>query len=1071
MNTKEIEKLKKLFKDWEVKRYGWNINKSGKNNYENQLEYFFKIKKNIPIINDYFNKLTEEQKDKLKTKPVVFYMWKAYKENKVDFKKLQELIIEHYKQIPKKVTRDYYYKIQKEILIKNSIISEEEFQLDKWNKVRPKADYYLNANKEFYSTLINDDNLSNIIDLIVETLNVNATGGSFGSNKTVINRNELFKIFNMFELIMKGDLSAFESIMREIRDLDNIAKEVFSFYNLDKGEIIYNSRVSNFFKEFYEINKRNLSDIQKALKDLKKQYCDYFGKNLFVNKISEIINKENNNFNNDQLNNIQLSLQLDQLIYHWDENNKINYWIFQGNPKYYDFEEALYKNVIKDWMVSAHKKEIKPGDKVIIWITGKNAGCYALAEVMSKPKKIKYSSDEEFWKGEHKNELKAEIKITHNFVKNPITKEQIANINELSDLKIGNQGTNFQATEKQYDAIIKMKDLYNKRKYWLYSPGNNAKMWDEFYNKGIMAIGWVELGDLNNYKTKKEIISKLQEISNTESSKKNDATANYEFKNILSVGDIIFVKKGMYELLGYGVVASDYYYDESKDKFKKCRKVNWKLKGNWKSDHQLVIKTLTDITKYPTVDSNYNYYYEKLFDIMGVDFNNNEITQNIAMNENIKKAVELLKKKKQIILYGPAGTGKTYSVKNIVKEFCNEDYETLKEEERVKFLTFHQSFSYEEFIEGIHAETTDDGKVFYDTKSGIFKKLCENAEENWRNSSKESVINYQKILEDFRKEVDNKISENECFVLKKNVEIKEISSNVNGDFTSFILGGSVKSDQRLTKNIILRDLPKMLSGEIISADDIKPAFESKSNRHGNAIYYFALLGKIKDFYEKNKDKYKPEKENLKNYFLIIDEINRGNISKIFGELITLLEKDKRLGNENEIIVELPYSNESFGIPPNIYIIGTMNTSDKSIAQLDLALRRRFGFIEMLPEAELLKDINIDGINLQTLLEKLNKRIEFLLDKDHTIGHSYFMQVEKMEDLQFVFYNEIIPLLEEYFYSDYEKLRLVLGSEFVEEIKLEKKLFENNEEIDENDVIFRIKKENFKEAIENLVNEK
>ena len=585
--------------------------------------------------------------------------------------------------------------------------------------------------------------------------------------------------------------------------------------------------------------------------------------------------------------------------------NKINYWIFQGNPKQFDFKSALKENLLNNWTVTAHKDKIKSGDKAIIWITGKESGCYALAEVTHEPKIIEKSLDDKFWKVKDKNELKAGIKITHNLISKPITNKQIENIKDLSKLKVGNQGTNFQATEKEYDILIKM----------------------------------VNIG--------------------------------------------------------------------------------------------------------------------------------------VPMNRNIEKTIKLLEKKKQIILYGPAGTGKTYSVKNIVKAFCNEDYETLKNEERVKFLTFHQSFSYEEFIEGIRAETTDEGKISYKIKPGIFKTLCNEAKNNWKKSKGESVIDYEVILSDFSNVVEDILSEDDNYYLKNKVEINNVNTDTNDDFVSFSLGGTVQSGQRLTKKIIIRDLPNMLEGKIKSANDIKPTFESKSKRHGNAPYYFALLKKIKVFFEKYKGKYEPKHENEKKYFLIIDEINRGNISKIFGELITLLENDKRLGNNNdsEIIVELPYSNESFGIPPNIYIVGTMNTSDKSIAQLDLALRRRFGFVEMLPEPELLKDINIGKINLQTLLEKLNKRIELLLDKDHTIGHSYFMQVKNIEDLEFVFYNEIIPLLEEYFYSDYEKLQLVLGKEFVEKVEIDKNLFESNEEIDENDVIFRIKKDNFIEAMRNLINEK
>jgi len=180
------------------------------------------------------------------------------------------------------------------------------------------------------------------------------------------------------------------------------------------------------------------------------------------------------------------------------------------------------------------------------------------------------------------------------------------------------------------------------------------------------------------------------------------------------------------------------------------------------------------------------------------------------------------------------------------------------------------------------------------------------------------------------------------------------------------------------------------------------------------------------------------------YVLIIDEINRGNIAKIFGELITLIEDDKRMGEPNFVPAKLPYSKAEFGVPKNLYIIGTMNTSDRSIALLDIALRRRFTFLEVMPDYELLKDIQIDKIDLQLLLEELNKKISVLIDRDHQIGHSYFLSVKNeleergeesaKEELLFVWYKKIIPLLQEYFYNDGERLKLILGDGFVKEIK-------------------------------------
>ena len=198
-----------------------------------------------------------------------------------------------------------------------------------------------------------------------------------------------------------------------------------------------------------------------------------------------------------------------------------------------------------------------------------------------------------------------------------------------------------------------------------------------------------------------------------------------------------------------------------------------------------------------------------------------------------------------------------------------------------------------------------------------------------------------------------------------------------------------------------------------------------------------ILNNLKDEYKEDEVSYDDKKVKVNNYInkerafkeakkfvLIIDEINRGNISKIFGELITLLEEDKRIGTSNQIVANLPYTKEKFSLPNNLYIIGTMNTSDKSIAQIDIALRRRFIFEEMMPDYDVLDEI--DGIELDKLLIEINERIEFLLDRDHLIGHAYFVSCNSYSDIINVVINKIIPLLQEYFYGDNEKVGMILG---------------------------------------------
>lgn len=444
---------------------------------------------------------------------------------------------------------------------------------------------------------------------------------------------------------------------------------------------------------------------------------------------------------------------------------------------------------------------------------------------------------------------------------------------------------------------------------------------------------------------------------------------------------------------------------------------------------------------------------------------------------------------KNTILYGPPGTGKTYNVCNKALEIIDhekykdiinnpskrdevvKEFNKLKEDGLIGFCTFHQSYSYEDFVEGLRSDRNGG----FEPKDGIFKQICESASVKAQielpkyefdqnqisvhkmslgdTSSKEDNIyeyciknncislgwgrdidytkckDIDKVKEAFKQNTLN--FEGEKFEINAINRFKNIIQE--GDLVIISQGkhkaraiGKITGDYYYDSNTEIRynhfrKVEWIYSGEAI---DVKRILKDKLF---SQISIYTLYNEHLKFDNiKELISEKPIENKSKNYVLIIDEINRGNISKIFGELITLIEEDKRIGERNELKVTLPYSNESFGVPNNLYIIGTMNTADRSIALLDTALRRRFDFIEYMPNEELLSR-DVEGINVSKLLKTINARIEFLLDRDHTIGHAYFIKENlTFEDLVSIMKNKIIPLLQEYFYDDFEKIEMVLG---------------------------------------------
>lgn len=696
-----------------------------------------------------------------------------------------------------------------------------------------------------------------------------------------------------------------------------------------------------------------------------------------------------------------------------------------------------------------------------------------------------------------------------------------------------------------------------KRDYYIIGTkySGNQDIFPQLLEKSVVATGFASHLDLSAYYGKKE--NEIKEFLAGNSEENSSINALKLFLN-LKPGDQIALKadgspkgkKPFLSIIGIAeVVERDgkiYQYDP--DGLGHLIHVDFLQAPVYK---EFPIggfgSTLQKVTKEDHIEQIFNTEYEIL-----------ERTEQTAMNNPIESNQALNQ-----ILYGPPGTGKTYTTVEKAISIVNprfdlkqdrnkvkEEYERLVKNGEIVFTTFHQSMSYEDFIEGIKPTTIsgredeeasensmDEHKpIQYEIQDGVFKRLCQRAKGGalmkldfdslWKRffdhlmESKGEVV-FKSISSEIKFEKEDS-SEN---VL--NVRFKKTTDDPS------------KEGRRLFQ--ARKNAAKKIFDERLDASDptvntrqeIEKILSAGRSTIYNAVYNY--------FFEFNKlgEKFKSKKEKG-NFVLIIDEINRGNVSQIFGELITLIEEDKRLGREEQLEVVLPYSKKPFGVPANLYLIGTMNTADRSVEALDAALRRRFTFEEMAPRPELLrpsmmlqrlwikyedlawkdpnweqaesdflklftaeildrkkyealenetifenlnlkfdKIVDFKGINFEVILNGLNKRIEKLLDKDHQIGHSYFINVFSFDQLKSAFCNKIIPLLQEYFFGDYGKIGLILGQKFFEneydsEVKF-KNFFDYSDDGFSERKIYRLKdlskmeNEEFKSAILDLMN--
>ncbi len=479
-------------------------------------------------------------------------------------------------------------------------------------------------------------------------------------------------------------------------------------------------------------------------------------------------------------------------------------------------------------------------------------------------------------------------------------------------------------------------------------------------------------------------------------------------------------------------------------------------------------------------DDNFRFKNYRIFDIEARNISEDDlkIVGEQKMGENTFD--------NNIILYGPPGTGKTYNTVayavaiiegKTLDEVKAEDYATVKKRYedykssgQIAFTTFHQSYGYEEFIEGIKPNVNEDNEegLDYSVEPGVFKAFCDKALVSLSSNDDNYGLNKSPVVwkVSLEKTFDNP-TRRECL---ENGHIRIGWDQYGKDIVEdmdFFAGGKNELNAFINKmrigDIIFScysastiDAIGVVTGEYEWHDEyekykrvrsvkwlVKGISEEITDLNGgknmtlSSVYRLRVDAtdalKIVEKYDAGEY----DELNQKNYVFIIDEINRGNISKIFGELITLIEQTKRIGAEEEMTISLPYSpNKTFGVPKNVYILGTMNTADRSIAMMDTALRRRFSFEEMMPESDVLRKINAnqvvqDGetLDVAAMLDVINKRIEYLYDREHTIGHAFFTGLKNeptIDKLASIFEKSVIPLLQEYFYEDYSKIQLVLG---------------------------------------------
>ena len=533
--------------------------------------------------------------------------------------------------------------------------------------------------------------------------------------------------------------------------------------------------------------------------------------------------------------------------------------------------------------------------------------------------------------------------------------------------------------------------------YWLYSPGEQASKWEEFYKEGIIALKWDKLGNLENYDDRTTVVEALINNYGGTNDQRNNTSAINDFIYKMNIGDIIIAKKGTSTLLGYGKVTSHYYYDEERAEYQHCRKIEWIKKGVWDAHNMLPTKTLTDITIYESKIINGVKYAQYLLNIMNQNTENHEI----------EKVIALLHYKPQIILQGPPGTGKTREAKRIAKALLGlGENDTLNNNEQFKLIQFHPSYSYEDFVRGIVAEPNEEGDgIIYTAENKILGTFAKEALDNWHKAHQSTqTLKEKEIFNAFIEHIKDELAKSEDY----KYPLTESVYLFDADDKRFKYKGDNWEVHNKGLNMNYAEIKSIISSGVKDRQGVTKLTTIGGQARRHASYFIRIVEKYYKF-RKNYTPIVTNKIPLKNYVLIIDEINRANLSAVLGELIYALEYRGEA-------VQSMYSIEgdsSLTLPPNLYIIGTMNTADRSVGHIDYAIRRRFAFVNILPK-DLTNELGdqFEGTLFAKVTNLFNTNLSPEFKKEEVqLGHSYFITKNTPINIRWEY--EIKPILLEY----------------------------------------------------------